>query len=122
MKLVQDGKILKWLQNQWDGKMQWDENNVQKMSKHQITPEKLETILEKEIVFLGKIEPIEDVNWHEDRHLILGFVHDDKGFAVIFTKREDFLRPICCRRMRKNETKRYKESEEKFKIKKAGAG
>lgn len=119
MQLEEDSDVIEWLRHGWDGRMEWDQFNVSKMSKHDITPSELETIVEKELLFLGKIIPPADIDWKEDRHILLGFIYNNKPFAVIFKKNEDSLRPICSRRMRDNERKKYAQSEEKFKIKSA---
>lgn len=99
--------------------MEWDQNNVPKMSKHNITPKELETIADKELLFLGKVVTPVGIDWGEDRHILLGFIYNEKPFAVIFRKNSRNLRPICCRRMRDNERKKYQKSESRFKIKSA---
>ncbi len=117
MVIEDDEDMLNWLKQEWDGQMEWDQYNVPKMSKHDITPDELETIVEKKLLFLGKITPPGDVDWGEARHILLGFIYNNKSFAMIFKKNGTMLRPICSRRMRDNERKRYAQNEAKFKIK-----
>ncbi len=119
MLIEDDDAVLEWLKHEWDGRMDWDSNNVPKMSKHGITPAELETIVERDVLFLGRIIPPNEVDWKEDRHIFLGFIYNQKPFAVIFKKNGGSLRPICSRRMRDNERKIYAKSEEKFRIKSA---
>ena len=56
--------------------MKWDQHNVPKMSKHDITPKELETIVEKDLLFLGKIILPSGFDWKEDRYIILGFIYN----------------------------------------------
>ena len=85
----------------------WDTGNELKNLKHGITSWQTESIFHhKQIVFVGEIiKPI-----HEEwRGLILGIDNTGKFLVLIFTKRENKIRPISCRAMRKKEVQIYHE-------------
>lgn len=109
MKIIDDPIIRKWLQSldPEPDDFDWDEGNKDKNLKHDVTQNEIESIFQNEYGFAGRIvEPIH-AEW---RGLILGRSHTGKLLALIFTCREERLRPISCRPMRKWEVKKYHES------------
>src|SRR3989344_762609 len=109
MKLIDDPVAEKWLQSfdpEPDG-FDWDKGNRSKNLKHGVTQEEIESIFENEHGFAGRISEPAHAEW---RGLILGQSNTGKLLALIFTRREDRIRPISCRPMRKLEAKKYHES------------
>jgi len=102
-----DKTIYAWLQNKWDGSLDWDTHNLFKLQKHDVTSEEIEYLVENKFAFLGKIVEPERVSFGEHRYLLLGVVPNGRHFAIIFTIRNSKVRPISCRRMRKNEERAY---------------
>ena len=109
MEIVADKVTEEWLVA-WEGELDWDENNLVKLSKHQVTIDDIEHVFwDIEFFYLGKVKPPEDTDWNEDRHICVGERLDKKVLAIIWTKRDNRLRPISCRRARKNEERAYNE-------------
>lgn len=109
MKIIDDPIVKKWLQS-FDaepGGFDWDQGNQDKNLKHGVAREEVESIFLNEYGFAGRIvEPVH-TEW---RGLILGRSNTGKLLALIFTRREERLRPISCRPMRKWEVKKYHEN------------
>lgn len=109
MKLVEDSKAEKWLQTTWDGSLEWDKGNTEKLAKHEVTRGEIESLFQSQTVFVGRIVPPATSNWaDEKRYLQLGKTPDERTFSVIWTIRETKIRPISCRRMRDDEKKKFK--------------
>lgn len=107
MKLESDEATREWLMNFIPilENFDWDEGNVDKnLIKHNVSREKIESIFQNPIVFAGKIIEPRHFEW---RGLILGLSVNQRHLSLIFTQREDRLRPISCRPMRKEEEKIY---------------
>ena len=85
--------------------MEWDAGNSTKsQTKHGFHTADVESILDAAVVFAGRIvEPAHD----EARYLLLGVTSGGRHAALVFTRREDRLRPISCRAMRKKEKEAY---------------
>ncbi|BBH54370.1 BrnT family toxin [Fluviispira sanaruensis] len=110
MQIASDKEVETWLTNVWNGEFDWDEGNTQKTSKHGVTPEQIETIIQNEMVFLGRIVEPDGVNFGENRYILLGIILDGRGFTLICTIRTEKVRPISCRRMRDNEKRAYEKA------------
>jgi uncharacterized protein len=99
---------IEWsLFNAWDHSFDWDEHNLKKLAKHDVTQDEVESILESEVLFGGRIIPPEHTVWREKRYIFLGKATSKKRLALIWTKRGSSMRPITCRRMRDDEKKKY---------------
>lgn len=85
--------------------MEWDAGNSTKsQTKHGFSIADVESILDAAVLFAGRIlEPAHD----EPRYLLLGVTSGGRHAALIFTRRDDMLRPISCRAMRKQEKETY---------------
>ncbi len=105
MRLADDEAARAWLEE--GPGLDWDAGNLTKNRKHGVRPEDIEAVVAVLPVFVGRIvEPTHD----EPRWLLLG--QDARGvrLALVFTRRGDRLRPISCRRMRRNERRLYEEA------------
>jgi uncharacterized DUF497 family protein len=93
---------------EWLGRrpqMEWDAGNSTKsQAKHGFRTADVESILDAAVVFAGRIVESEH---DEARYLLLGVTSDGRHAALVFTRREDRLRPISCRAMRKKEKEAY---------------
>ena len=112
VKIDDDEVLLKWLLTHWNGFLDWDENNIHKLLKHKVTVEEVESIFDGDIAVIGRIIAPEGIDFGETRYLVLGMVLDKRHFAIVCTIRykSKKLRPISCRRMRKNEEEAYEET------------
>lgn len=111
MRVLPNKQIEEWLRERWNGLLDWDSANIQKLAKHDIEVADVESVLSMTFICVGKIEAPEDINilWGEDRFLIIGKHADSRLFAIIWTPRGDRIRVISCRRARPNEKKAYQE-------------
>ena len=103
MRLVADPEVAAWLANV--PSFDWDAGNSTKSeTKHGFGTADVESILKSPLLFAGRIvEPQHD----EPRFLLLGMTGSGRHAALIFARREDKLRPISCRAMRKKEKEAY---------------
>ena len=103
MKLVADPDVAAWLAI--GPTMQWDAaNSAKSEAKHGFGTAAVESIFEETVLFAGRIvEPEHD----EARYLLLGATSDGRRAALIFARRDEKLRPISCRAMRKKEEEAY---------------
>jgi len=109
MKLEPDQEMRLWVQKflAVPENFDWDAGNSNKSLKHGFSKEDIESIfLRAEIVFAGRIIVPMHSEW---RGLILGMDRNERFSSLIFTRREDQLRPISCRPMRKKEATFYNE-------------
>ena len=109
MKTIDDEDAAEWLRAfvPEPASFDWDDGNRNKNLKHGISDDEIESILRVQAYFFaGKI--IEPINF-EWRGLILGQTESVQMAALIFTRRGEKLRPICCRSMRNNERRKYEE-------------
>ena len=97
-----DPEMEAWIQD-WtnSGRMEWDHNNTEKLKKHGLTPERVESI-RRIFIFAGRIvrEDLKEKRWE-----IIGEDSVGQILALIFTVREDRLRPISCRPAHRMERK-----------------
>ena len=110
MKIVADETILRWLLDTWAGGLDWDQGNLGKLAKHKATREDIDYLFvepEAAAVLLGRIMPTGIDPWPEARYLTFGLDLSDKPRAVIWTTRNDKIRPISCRMMRRGERTLY---------------
>lgn len=99
MRLQDDPEMAKWLEK-FTGDFNWDSGNRTKNRKHQVESQDVESLFWRPAVLAGRItEPAHE----EQRWLLLGVAQDGRELALVFCRREDKLRPISCRRMRKKE-------------------
>lgn len=113
MKLVADATAVFWLEEfiPDSENFDWDAGNVLKNLKHGLSSNDIESIFwEYEYLFAGKIVEPANEEW---RGLILGETASGNHVALIFTQRDERLRPISCRSMRANERKLYEEKKHK---------
>jgi uncharacterized DUF497 family protein len=102
-----DTNAEKWLSDVWDGRFNWDEGNKEKLSKHTLTPQEVESIFSLPVVFGGKVMPTKDQNWSEDRFVMYGETFSGRAVTLIWTMRNTKLRPISCRSMRREEKRAF---------------
>ena len=106
MKLVDDSDTVAWLA-QFGGQpkdFDWDAGNRTKNRKHRVEDTDVEALFKHSTVFVGRIvEPAHE----EDRWLLLGQDTSRRRLALVFTRRDQRLRPISCRPMRRNERSIY---------------
>jgi uncharacterized protein len=109
MRLVDDLEAASWL-DQLSGvpeDFEWDAGNRTKHRKHGVEPEDVESMFRSPLVFAGRItEPIHN----EPRWLVLGQNARGRRLALVLTRRDDRLRPVSCRSMRRNERGVYEEA------------
>jgi len=85
----------------------WDEGNQTKHAKHDVAPKDIEEMLRHPLLFAGRIvEPAHG----EPRWLVLGTTDTGRHLARIFTRRDEKLRPISGRPMRRKEKSVYEEA------------
>lgn len=109
MKLVSDSSLDDWLAGLTGASegFDWDEGNRAKGEKHGVEPSEVESLFRRTVFLAGRIvEPTHD----EPRWLLLGETEAGRLLALIFTRREEKLRPISCRAMRRNERRLYDEA------------
>ena len=109
MRLVEDPATASWL-DQFGGEDQdfdWDAGNRSKLTKHRVEQNDVVSMFRSPIVFAGRIvEPAHD----EPRWLVLGRSERGRKLALILTRRDERVRPVSCRPMRRNERKIYEEA------------
>jgi uncharacterized DUF497 family protein len=88
-------------------RLDWDAGNEPKLGKHRVTRADVTRLLGGDVAFAGRIvEPAHP----EPRWLLLG---ETAGrnlaivVTIVVTRRGDWLRPITCRPMRRNERRLY---------------
>lgn len=109
MKFEKDPDIVQWLSTITISKnsFQWDLGNQDKNKKHSVTKEEIEAIFESPFVLAGKIiEPFHP----ENRWILLGQTLQKRKLTLIFTIRDNHIRAISCRSMRKKEKNIYEET------------
>ncbi len=109
MEIVNDSVVLSWLNDEWSQILDWDRGNTEKLAKHSVSVEQVESIFNGDFVLGGKIKPPEGVDWSEDRFVLYGKTSDGKYMTIVWTIRGSKIRPISCRSMRVNEQKNYQE-------------
>jgi uncharacterized DUF497 family protein len=111
MKLERDPEAETWLEA-FSGSgeaFDWDSGNRGKTAKHQVEPSEVESLFQRTFFLAGRIiEPAHD----EPRWLLLGETRTGRRLALIFTRRDDKLRPISCRSMRRYERRLYDEAKD----------
>jgi uncharacterized DUF497 family protein len=109
MRLSDDPKTATWLSNLNgdSASFDWDDGNRGKCRKHRVDDREIESLFAHPYLFAGRIvEPAHD----ERRWLVLGEDDGGRRLALIFTRRNDRLRPISCRPMRKEERAVYEKA------------
>lgn len=106
MKFERDPDLARWLEllNTSDTSFQWDRWNLEKLQKHRVTKTEVEEILSLPFVLGGRIiEPYHP----ENRWILFGATEKSRRLTLIFTVRDDRIRPISCRAMRRKEKVMY---------------
>ncbi len=109
MKIAPDGSLDEWLAGIAGvaGQLDWDAGNRAKNRKHGVEPSEVESLFHRTVFLAGRIvEPAHE----EPRWLLFGETDAGRRLALIFTRRDDHLRPISCRPMRRNERRLYEEA------------
>ena len=97
MKTQEDDEIEGWLEDEWDGSVQWDDANRRKLT-HDVLHEEVDALFATPFVVLGRILPPEGAHWPpEKRFVALGKTSAGRFLTVIWTTRGDFIRPISMR-------------------------
>ena len=112
MKFQKDLDIARWSESFpfSSSSFQWDEGNETKNRKHGVKKEEVEELFKSPFVLAGKIiEPYHP----ENRWILLGQTLAGRRLTLIFTIRDQLIRPISCRAMRKEEVKIYEETLER---------
>ncbi len=109
MEFEVDPEIERWLQTTWDGTLDWDRGNLEKLVKHQVTEAAITALfLDYPWIFRGRVVSQREFSWWpENRYQLLGETPDGRTFGVIWTPRGSKIRPISCRRMRDGEREIY---------------
>ena len=102
-----DDEVEWWLLQNWECNFDWDEHNLRKLDKHDLTVFEVVSMFDGTILFGGRILPPPNIKWAERRYIIFGKSNTKKRLALIWTIRGSALRPITCRRMRDNEKRQY---------------
>lgn len=97
MKADEDDEIEVWLEEEWDGSVQWDDANRRKLT-HGVLQVEIDALFAAPFVVLGRIVPPVGANWPpEERFLVLGKTTAGRFLTVIWTTRGDSIRPISMR-------------------------
>jgi len=108
MEVVADPNVVEWLISKWDGTFDWDGGNLEKLKKHGATREGIEHLFTESIgnaILIGRV--VGEETWQESRYLTFGTDSKMKRRAIVWTIRENKIRPISCRMMRRKERKLY---------------
>lgn len=109
MELADDPDMAQWIEGVAgiSEDFEWDNGNRSKNTKHGVMVAEVESLLLAPVLFAGRIvEPAHD----EPRWLLLGQTPEGRLLALIFTRRDERLRPISCRPMRRREREVYEEA------------
>jgi uncharacterized DUF497 family protein len=105
LKIEPDKSIEVWLNEEWDLSLDWDQGNIDKLTKHMTNMELVESIFDEKFIFGGRIVWKDETSLSENRYILYGKQRDGRGMALIWTIRKNQIRPISCRRLRQNELK-----------------
>ena len=83
----------------------WDEGNVTKCQKHGVTLEEIEEFFQTQIYVAPDIKHSQD----EVRFLAVGRLSSGRPMFVVFTLRNNLIRPISARYMHEKEAKQYEQ-------------
>lgn len=108
MRFEQDEKLARWLEEVvlTEGVFQWDRGNATKNVKHGVSQKEIESLFFGSFVLGGKIVEPHHI---ENRWILFGENTTGRRLTLIFTVRDDLIRPISCRPMRNEERKLYEE-------------
>jgi uncharacterized DUF497 family protein len=90
---------------QEDG-FEWDEGNIAKCQKHGLSLEEIEAFFRSKVF----VSPDVKHSGEEERFLAVGSSRDGKPMFVVFTLRDNLIRPISARYMHKKEAQNYEEN------------
>ena len=110
MRFEQDEDIARWFEELViTGEVfQWDQGNSTKnIKKHGVNQKEIESLFLGSFVLGGKIVEPHHV---ENRWVVFGESMKGRRLTLIFTIRDNLIRPISCRSMRKEERKIYEET------------
>jgi uncharacterized protein len=80
----------------------WDENNIRKIGRHQITPEEAEQVLDNDPLYQYP-QQADD----EERYLVYGETNAGRMLALALTVRGDRIRVITAYDMDADQKRRY---------------
>ena len=106
MLLIDSPDILEWIRKEWNGKCDWDQWNLEKLKKHDLTKENAEEALAVDFAFAGEVVG----EWGERRFLICSKISDGRYLTIACAKsrtKANKIRVISCRRSRENEKEVY---------------
>jgi uncharacterized DUF497 family protein len=88
---------------------EWDVGNAPKVqARHGVTPGECEQVFFHEPILIAA-DPRHSLV--EERWAALGRTADDRTLAIVFTLRDDRIRPLSARDMNKKERSRYAEAQ-----------
>ncbi len=108
MRFEQDEELARWFEGLviTEEVFQWDRGNATKNVKHGVSRKEIESLFLGSFVLGGRIiEP----HHIENRWIVFGESATGRNLTLIFTVRDELIRPISCRHMRKEERKLYEE-------------
>jgi uncharacterized DUF497 family protein len=109
MKAEQDPEIDRWLQEFWEGGLEWDDANRRKLT-HGVTEEEIEEVFSNRFVVVGRVVPPRGSHWPpEKRYALFGKTNSSRILTVIWTTRGNSIRPISMRSSVNAEKKQFAE-------------
>ena len=108
MRFEQDEELARWFEELviTNDVFQWDRGNSTKNVKHGVSQKEIESLLLGSFVLGGRIiEP----HHIENRWVLFSESMTGRRLTLIFTIRDNLIRPISCRAMREEERKLYEE-------------
>ncbi len=108
MQFEQDEDLARWFEELLITKevFQWDRGNSTKNAKHGVSQKEIESLFLGSFVLGGRITEPHHI---ENRWVMFGESAAGRRLTLIFTVRDNLIRPISCRPMRKEERKLYEE-------------
>ncbi len=84
---------------------EWDSGNIEKCQKHGVSLDEIEDLFERRILIIDA--PHDAVI--ERRFRVIGTTAEGRALFVVFTLRNDRVRPLSARYVHKKEVERYEE-------------
>ena len=105
-----DSEIELWLKESWAAHLDWDDSNLCKLT-HAVTQIEIEEIFSNPFFVAGRIVPPADSHWPpEKRFVVVGKTNMGRMLTVVWTTRNQKIRPISMRSSANGEKRRYKDS------------
>jgi uncharacterized DUF497 family protein len=83
LKVVKDLIVLGWLSEEWDQTLEWDCGNAEKLTKHSVSIEQVESLFDSDFVVGGKILAPEGTDWSEERFVLYGKTGDGRYMTIV---------------------------------------